>query len=575
MSSWLDQIIHLAVRTISKRFSAEVVSKCICLLDSIAKEDAVLLKIAAALQQLSRVESLAPCPVKPGFVIRTKRLLPPQWKKGKEIEKVFINVFHHPKIEAVFKAEDDDCDNESNRQGMNSEENGDDEEGESGIVVVTCGEAAITEDGDGVPCVLYNLAVSSQYFPSSSSEGHDDASTRSSTSITSVRAVRKLIRELNIKFGDYLDETNFSLPLIHARFKGNRIPHLLFNQGSRDGELNCVSSLTSQDERESEVGPAAVPRSGGLLVLCEAIGLMSCSNISTQQHLDAIIMCLELTFRVLVDEHCSAVIFQDAVATTSLASAPASTSCPTPPIVAPSIFQTIITALSRQIIRLSEEASDDLEITKMDYLNLLFNSIVENLEFLESGESDFRQVLLSHSVAFAASSPIGKRAPGKSLYRSFKLSQRLPVLTYSAGEGVVDTVADKDQQQDGGDEDDDDEDIEEERTRCEQRLHWGPLLITIGPQLCDKVPFLQSLQEDVRAISIDDTPGLYEPVYVAVALEVWKKEAVSCSEHLQVAEFGQVVSFLQRRQLFGVSVFERLMRVRVLSLPINFILILL
>lgn len=140
----------------SKQFSAEVVDKCVNLLNSLAKDDTVLAKVAAALYQLTSLQAPSVA-VKPGFVIRTKRLLPPQWKKEKSIEKVYINVFHHESIDMVYKTD-------GGKIGIDDTDVDDFSE----LVVVTCGEAALTEDADGSQCVLYNLAVSSQYFASTS-----------------------------------------------------------------------------------------------------------------------------------------------------------------------------------------------------------------------------------------------------------------------------------------------------------------------------------------------------------------------------------------------------------------------
>ena len=357
----------------------------------------------------------------------------------------------------------------------------------------------------------------------------------------------QLIRELNIKFGDYLDETNFSLPRISSNYKGGRIPHLLLRVDSPNNAVSSIISTTSVEVRDVTMCGKGEEAPGGLLVLCTAIGLMGSSSTATKQHLESIIMSLELTFRILVDEHCCAVVFQDV-----------NQQAINPSNNGPSIFQEIISSLSQRILRLSEEASDDLDITKMDYLNLLFNSIVENLEYLETSESDFSQILASYSVVSVASSPVCKRTSSHSLYRSFRQSQRLPILTYSAalnsdGNHEIFTnavVAD----------DDFDDDLDQnERELSTQRLQWGPLLITTGPQLCDKVSFLNSLQEDVHCISIDETPGLYEPVYIAVALELWKKEAAM--DKGKLAELNNVVSFLKRREVCGMSVFDRLMRV--------------
>ena len=172
MSSWLDQVIFLAVRTISKQFSAEVVDKCVNLLNSLAKDDTVLVKVAVALHQLTSLQAPSVA-VKPGFVIRTKRLLPPQWKKEKNIEKVYINVFHHESIDMVYKTD-----------ASQIEIDDTDEEDFGDLVVVTCGEAALTEDADGSQCVLYNLAVSSKYFAPSST---------SNQSISSGNAIRQVI----------------------------------------------------------------------------------------------------------------------------------------------------------------------------------------------------------------------------------------------------------------------------------------------------------------------------------------------------------------------------------------------
>ena len=362
-----------------------------------------------------------------------------------------------------------------------------------------------------------------------------------------------------MKFGDYLDEANYSLPRISSKYKGGRIPHLLLRpEGMNNAALsNNSSALSIPYTRANEltVSERGIEKSGGLLVLCTAIGLMGSSSASSKQHLDSIIMCLELTFRILVDEHCSAVIFQDFSHQAHKGSSNG-----------PSVFQQVVSAISRHILRLSEEASDDLEITKMDYLNLLFNSIVENLEFLESGDNDFSDILASYSAVSVASSPVGKRTSSHSLYRSFRQSQSLPVLTYSAalqsddGQDSFINILDAD--------DDMDDDMDEnERELCAKRLQWGPLLITTGPQLCDKVSFLNSLQEDIHCVSIDETPGLYEPVYISVALELWKKEAAM--DKGKLAELNHVVSFLKRRVVCGLSVFERLMRVRFIRYTYN------
>lgn len=361
-----------------------------------------------------------------------------------------------------------------------------------------------------------------------------------------MNCIEQLIRELNIKFGDYLDEFNYSLPKLSARFKGDRIPHLHFRHpqpGTSPAETGgALSEGAGSLACSSCDSTVASTYSGGLILLCNAVGLMSSSHICTMKHLDSIIICLELMFRVLVDEHCSAAVFQDVKR---------SENCK-------AVFQGIISSLSKRILKLSEEASDDLEITKMDYLNLLYNSIVENLEFLEAGETDFSLVLLSHSVASAVSSPVGKKAPGHSIYRSFALSQSLPLLIYGSSsvdpssESAKETALEEQRRMRCVDDDDDDEVDDEDRTQ------WGPVLITIGPQLCDKLPFLQSLQEDFYYKSIDDTPGLYEPIYVSIALEFWKRESVN---QQKLSELSGVVNYLQHRVVYDVSVYERLMRV--------------
>jgi len=165
MASWIEQIIQIAVQTISKMFSAEVVANCIALLDQIAKDDAVLLKLATSLHHFTRDASILH-PVKPGFVIRTKRLLPPQWKKVKELEKVYINVFHHESIAATdaFDGNSGDDENEDeDKDDVYVVDNSD----ELNIVVVSCTESSVTEDSEGSPCLLYNVTVSSKYFSDS------------------------------------------------------------------------------------------------------------------------------------------------------------------------------------------------------------------------------------------------------------------------------------------------------------------------------------------------------------------------------------------------------------------------
>ena len=118
-----------------------------------------------------------------------------------------------------------------------------------------------------------------------------------------------------MKFGDYLDEANFSLPRISLNYKGGRIPHLLLrSEGTNialESTISSALSVTSVRAKETIASERGREKSGGLLVLCTAVGLMGSNSAASKQHLDTIIMCLELIFRILVDEHCSAVIFQD------------------------------------------------------------------------------------------------------------------------------------------------------------------------------------------------------------------------------------------------------------------------
>jgi hypothetical protein len=296
-----------------------------------------------------------------------------------------------------------------------------------------------------------------------------------------------------------LDESNFFFSDCAKNYKGDFIPQIRF------------PSSTLQNEKDKTVSEPSY--FGGLLVFSQAISILSTNSISTLQHLDSIVVCLETMFRIIVDENSSAVIFQDIKPDKTQSN---------------DIFQYIVADLSKRILKLTEDAPDDLDITKMDYINLLYNSIVENLEYLETSKTDFKLIV--------------------SNCNDNKNDSNQPVLIY----GHLEDVEKESSMNDSNDEE---EDVEDENKRSQ----WGPLIITIGPQLCDKQSFLDSLQEDCYYKSIDEMPGVYESVYISLALEVWKKETALSKAKL--SQMKGVLAYLKSRTLYKVSVFDRLVTV--------------
>jgi hypothetical protein len=71
-------------------------------------------------------------------------------------------------------------------------------------------------------------------------------------------------------------------------------------------------------------------------------------------------------------------------------------------------------------------------------------------------------------------------------------------------------------------------------------------LQTIGPQLCGKSTYVQSLGPNVLEVSLEDIPGLWESVSLSDALHVWQHKI----------ETGSTA--LHTKDKFGVTLAERL-----------------
>eukprot|EP01039_Chlorochromonas_danica_P001319 gene1319-1441_t len=117
-----------------------------------------------------------------GFVIKTRKLL------GNK-EKAFINVFFDEGVEL-------DAPNDA-------------------LPLVYFANISSVLDKEGHNCVIYNVVVSAEYFKQN---------TEISNRITSTSYVQKIIHKVNIKYNDFLDEANFSLPRSSSGFKGDAVP---------------------------------------------------------------------------------------------------------------------------------------------------------------------------------------------------------------------------------------------------------------------------------------------------------------------------------------------------------------
>jgi len=129
----------------------------------------------------------------PGFVIKTRKIM------GLK-EKVFINIFHHESIalEPLNAARTIMADSKP---------------------FLVMGETTSALDKDGHNCYTFNVGVSSDYFKLSegSSEGEP-------LEIVSPASVVKIIHKINLKFTEFLDENQYSLPRLALGYKGNFIP---------------------------------------------------------------------------------------------------------------------------------------------------------------------------------------------------------------------------------------------------------------------------------------------------------------------------------------------------------------
>ena len=64
-------------------------------------------------------------------------------------------------------------------------------------------------------------------------------------------------------------------------------------------------------------------------------------------------------------------------------------------------------------------------------------------------------------------------------------------------------------------------------SRDKDRCHWGPVLVTIGPNCSGKTKFVQNVDDKVARFCVDDDPILHENVAVHLVVRAWAGELSS------------------------------------------------
>jgi hypothetical protein len=197
-----------------------------------------------AVNNQSLYESVQVTPI-PGFVIKTRKLL------GNK-DKVFINIYHHEYIEVDPVV--------SNSKGEVKLDN---------RPYLIVGEMSNILDKNGHNCATFNVAVSSEYFRQIN--GLD-------LKITAPSSIQKIIHKLNLKFGEFLDESSYLLPRSATGFKGEIIPTFTLTVPVKsDTSLSSPPPVASAVPRPSTCGGLAQGRRGNS---CESMDLTTLDNNS-------------------------------------------------------------------------------------------------------------------------------------------------------------------------------------------------------------------------------------------------------------------------------------------------------
>mmetsp|Transcript_23904 Transcript_23904/g.54059 ORF Transcript_23904/g.54059 Transcript_23904/m.54059 type:complete len:485 (+) Transcript_23904:166-1620(+) len=132
---------------------------------------------------------LVPITPYPGFVVKTRQLLG-------EKNKVFINIFHHELIALE-------------PPGMTREQAMD-------KPYMMMEMPSTTVDRAGQSCTMFNVGISSEYFI--------QPNDKVDIIITAPATIYKIVHKINLKFGEFLDEGNYSIPRLSNGYKGDIVP---------------------------------------------------------------------------------------------------------------------------------------------------------------------------------------------------------------------------------------------------------------------------------------------------------------------------------------------------------------